>query len=295
MKNIDMDCLRTFVAFGDTGSCRATAQLVYRSQAAISVQLKKLQDTVNVELYERSGRNLVLTDDGRAFLSYARKIIALQDEALASFESSSVSGTVRVGLPDDTLTSLSSMQLANFNRLHPRVTLDIRCAPTPVLRPMVREGKIDVAVVAAETDDREGILLSTDRVGWIAAEGLDFASPHALPLAFCYDGCVLRRWAINALTGVKRDYRIVCTASNTQVLRAIASSGMAATVVTLTNDLPNGCVELSPENGFPTLPPVGNILIKSPSATIKAVDLFYEHVQCFSPGSREDWSYLHTF
>ena len=256
---LDIEQLRTLVAFADAGSCRGAAQLVHKTPSAVSVHLSKLAQTLSRELVQRRGRCLVLTHDGVELVRYARRILALQEEAVTHFQATEMVGTLRIGLPDDYLPVLMTSLLATLARVAPRAHLEVTCAPSAELRPLLASGQLDLGILSAETDTQEGIVLMTEQVVWMASGQHDVHRAECLPVAFFPEGCIFRKWALAQLQQRRRDYRIVYTSRSMSAIQAAVRAGFAVSVVAR-NCVPVDAILLTPEQGFPTLPSVTIIL-----------------------------------
>lgn len=259
---LDTEQLRTLVAFADAGSCKGAAQLVHKTPSAVSIHLSKLAQALSRELLQSQGRRLVLTHDGTELVRYARRILALQGEAVAHFQATEVAGVIRIGLPDDYIPVLMTPLLAALARLAPRAHLEVLCAPSAELRPMLADGQLDLAVLSAETDTQEGIVLKTERVVWTASAQHDAHQADCLPVAFFPEGCIFRKWALAQLRQRRRDHRIVCTSRSVSAIQAAVRAGFAVSVVA-ESCVPPGAVVLTPEQGFAGLPAVTIILAAS--------------------------------
>ncbi|RYX91973.1 MAG: LysR family transcriptional regulator [Comamonadaceae bacterium] len=267
---LDTEQLRTLVAFADAGSCKGAAQLVHKTPSAVSVHLAKLGETLSRELLRRHGRRLVLTHDGTELVRYARRILALQGEAVAHFQAGEeVGGTLRVGLPDDYIPVLMTLLLATLARVAPKAHIEVLCAPSAELRPLLADGRLDLAILSAETDTQEGVVLKTERVVWTASSQHDVHRADCLPVALFPEGCIFRKWALTQLGKRKRDHRIVCTSRSMSAIQAAVRAGFAVSVVA-ESCVPPGAVVLTPEQGFPGLPSV-TIILAAATATDMAL------------------------
>ncbi|GMA77397.1 hypothetical protein GCM10025880_38140 [Methylorubrum aminovorans] len=145
--NLDMDVLRTFVTGIDLGSFAKAADCLGRSPSAISLQMRKLEDQVGQTLLRRNGRGLALTEPGEMLLGYARRLLDLNDAAVSAVATPALSGSVRLGLPQDfTETGLPTV-LARFARLHPAVRVEVHVERDAVLRSELEAGRLDLALV----------------------------------------------------------------------------------------------------------------------------------------------------
>ena len=259
---LDTEQLRTLVAFADAGSCNGAAQLVHKTPSAVSVHLAKLSETLARELFKRQGRRLVLTHDGTELVRYARRILALQSEAVAHFQAADIRGTLRFGLPDDYIPALMTLLLATLSRVAPKAHIEVLCAPSAELRPLLADGQLDLAILSAETDTQEGVVLKTERVVWTASGQHDIHLSECLPLALFPPGCIFRKWALTQLTTRRRDHRVVCTSRSMSAVQAAVRAGFAVSVVAQ-SCVPDDAVVLTAEQGFPGLPAVTIILAAS--------------------------------
>jgi DNA-binding transcriptional LysR family regulator len=262
MKTIDIPLLRTIIAFADSGSCQGAADIVHRTQAAVSVHLKRLEKVAGGRLFVKKGRQLMLTADGHTLVSYARRIIRLHNEAIANFETTSYSGTLRIGLPDDYISVLLNPMLQAFETALPKAQIELLCAPSAMLRPMLQNNSLDFAIVSGETDTQEGHVLRQEATHWIAASGYQHDAPGNLKLLLFPEGCILRKWALNALNAKEVEYEIVFTSHNMQALKTAMSHGLGVMIATQCN-VPVGSVILTEKAGLPPLPDVTVMLIAS--------------------------------
>ena len=276
--NLDLDQLRTLVALADAGSNKGAAHLVHKTPSAVSMHLAKLAAALGRALVQRQGRRLVLTPDGAELVRHARRMLAMQQEVLAQFHAPAWGGLLRVGLPDDYIPVLMAPLLATLARLAPSVHLEVACAPSAELRPLLAEGSLDLAFLSAETDTQEGAVLRSERVVWTASAHHDLARADPLPLALFPDGCIFRKWALAQLKHRRREHRIVCTSRSMPAIQAAVSAGFAVSVVA-ESCVPADAVELGPAQGFPPLPSVTIILAASPAADVALVAQLGEHLR----------------
>ncbi|MDP9607700.1 UNVERIFIED_ORG: DNA-binding transcriptional LysR family regulator [Variovorax paradoxus] len=228
---LDIDQLSTLVAFADSGSVKGAAALVHKTPSAVSVQLAKLGSTIGRELLQKQGRRLLLTHDGTELVRHARRMLGVQREALAYFQAPEIGGSVRVGLPDDYIPVLMTPLLAHLSRIAPSAHVEVVCAPSAELRPLLKEGQLDIAILSAETDTQEGPVLRTERVVWITSSTHEAHKQEPVSIALFPDGCIFRRWALMQLTKRRREHRIACTSRSISAIQAAVISGFAVSVV----------------------------------------------------------------
>src|SRR5919197_2942878 len=143
---LDIDQLRTFIAIVETGSFTKAAEVVHKTQSAVSMQMKRLEERLGKPIFARDGRFSKLTEDGERLLDYARRIIKLNMEALAAFSDAELSGRVRLGVPDDYADRYLPEIMARFSRAYPGAELTVVCAPSIDLVGQIDTGDIDLAI-----------------------------------------------------------------------------------------------------------------------------------------------------
>lgn len=237
---LDMDVLRTFVAICETGSFGRAAERVSRTPSAVSMQMKKLEETLGREMFMRVGRGVALTADGESLLVYARRILQLSEEAVARFVSPHVEGSVRLGAPDDFGTRLLPGILSRFSRTHPHVQVDVVLRSSPELIERINGGELDVVLVTAghghtRTPD-EGEVLHSERLEWVGLSGGHAHTRDPLPMALANPGCAWRSMATSALESVGRAYRVAYSSElargqEAAVLADLAVAPLPASVV----------------------------------------------------------------
>ena len=146
---LDLDQLRTFVAIAETGSFTRAADVVYKTQSAVSMQMRRLEERIGKPIFARDGRDSRLTEEGERLLGYARRMVRLSEETLAAFDETELSGSVRLGTPDDYADRFLPEILARFARSNPRVEVSVICEPSLTLMELARTGDIDLSIVTA--------------------------------------------------------------------------------------------------------------------------------------------------
>lgn len=181
--NIPTEVLRSLVAIADTGSFTRAAEQVFRTQSAVSQQVTKLEENLGRALFERDGRRVRPTPEGESLLAYARRILKLHDEAIATLVEPDVEGTVRFGIPDDFAGRFLSPILSGFARLHPRVQIELTIAPSKILAPMVSDKRIDAAVVSNTAEELRAEVLRRESVHWATSPHHMIHEANPLPVA----------------------------------------------------------------------------------------------------------------
>src|SRR5438552_14242195 len=144
---LDVDQLRTLIAIAETGSFTRAAEAVHKTQSAVSMQMKRLEERLDRPIFARDGRASKLTEDGGRLLDYARRIIKLNVEAIGAFSDAELSGRVRLGVPDDYADRYLPDIMARFSRAYPGAELTVMCEPTVDLVERIDRGELDLAII----------------------------------------------------------------------------------------------------------------------------------------------------
>lgn len=278
MKTLNIPLLRTFVAFADCGSCQSVAEAMHKTPAAISTQLKQLEQLAGKTLFEKKGRNLQLTKQGQRLLPYARQIMRLHNQALAAFEPDEFSETVRVGLPDDYISVLLNPLLRAFGSALPKAQIELHCAPSAVLRPMLAKNALDVSILSCKADAQEGQVLCREQAHWVAPADYKHCEDEVLKLLLFPEGCILRSWALEALRSRNIEYEVACTSHNMQALKIAMSNGLGVMLATESN-IPDDCSVLTGKPGFPELPQVTVSLSPGIYADHRIIEPLYQAIR----------------
>ncbi|OCW57585.1 LysR family transcriptional regulator [Hoeflea olei] len=226
---LDPDVLRSFVAIAETGSFTAAATRIFRTPSAVSMQIKRLEEQLGVSVFVRDARNVALTHDGEVLLGYARRLIALNREAISRFVTSEVAGVVRIGSPSDYGEAVLPSVLKLFAKSHPQVVVDVVIDQSSSLRKRFASGHLDIALVSCMKSDApdRGEVMMTDDIVWVGAKGGQACLLDPLPLSMWDEGCVWRESALAALEKVGRSYRVAFMTSHMAGQRAAVLSDLA--------------------------------------------------------------------
>lgn len=223
--NLPNVLLRTFVSVVETGSMVRASQQVFLSQSAISFQIKKLEGLVKRPLFQRNGKQILLTADGKLLYEYARKILGLHDEALSAINNHSLSGPVKIGLVQDFSDSFLRSVLAKFAAEHPNAQVYVKITRTVHLKHLISQGELDIAVGIANVGD--DAVVAVKPVCWFGREAL-IDSP-VIPLALLEAPCKFRDAAISGFEQAGLSYRIAVEAPNLSALHAAVDAGLGVT------------------------------------------------------------------
>ena len=217
-RNIDIGLLRTFIAVSETGGMTSGSRILNLTQAAVSQQIKRLEELFEAELFDRSQRQL--TPAGERLMGNARRIIAMNDEIWGLMTSPDFEGEVRLGVPHDIVGPFMPPILRSFGYTWPRVRVTLVCETTPRLLGLLKDGKIDLTLTTeAEPGDMHELLL-TDPLVWVGARDGNAHTRDPLPISLGNETCAFRAAALKALTKAGRNWSLICQVSDMGLLAA---------------------------------------------------------------------------
>ncbi len=226
---LELDVLRTFVAIAETGSFSAAANSVFRTPSAVSMQIKKLEETLGRPMFTRDARSVSLTPDGEVLLGYARRLLAINREAVSKFVVPEINGVVHLGSPDDIGERVMPTVLKRFARTHPGISVDTVIDQSSNLRRRLEERKLDLTLVTCGLDTvPEGAeAVRTEPLVWAGAKGGSAHMCRPLPVSVWEEGCAWRAGAIEGLDAAGIDYRIAYMSAHGAGQRAAILSDLA--------------------------------------------------------------------
>jgi DNA-binding transcriptional LysR family regulator len=275
--DLQIDWLRAFVAVVDAGSLSAAAPLVHRSQAAVSMQIKKLDAALGRPVLLRGPRHLQLTPAGSDLLGYARRMLALQAEAQNALFGPDLSGRVRLGVPDDYASTYLTPVLRSFSGRYQGVEIELTCEQSTSLIPKIARGELDLALVSRDKPQR-GRLLFHEPLVWVGTPQHEVWRRDPMPIAVYEAGSMARTAALTSLAAQRRAYRVVYHSSSLAGQLAAVESGLAVAVFTRCSVPPHLQVlqNLPAEFALPTLISMEVAALRSKaSRQSPAVDAMY--------------------
>ncbi|MCD5987211.1 LysR family transcriptional regulator [Pseudomonas sp. CDFA 553] len=273
MKRFDFSQLVTFASIVEAGSISKAALSLHRTQAAISIQLKKLEETVGKSLINRAYNKISLTREGEILLPYARRILALADEAYHAISEDEIEGVVRFGVPDGYARTFMQDVIRRFIQRFPRVRLQIKNEFSPRLFQSLHDGDLDLILVTRSPREPGGTVVRREQLVWVAARDFEVNLDSPLPLALYQQGCDYRRRAIDMLNKSEIPWYIAFECSGVTGFDIAISNGLALSPMS---------ASLVKEDEWqiltsPRLPVLGTIdieLHRSPCESTEAVNCF---------------------
>lgn len=278
MHLLDIDQLRTFVAIADTGSFTRAADIVHKTQSAVSMQMKRLEERLGRPIFQRDGRASRLTDEGDRLLDYARRIVRLNSECLASFAEAELVGRVRLGLPDDYADRYLPEILARFARSNPRAEVTVSCEPTPNLIDRVQSGDLDLAIITHVDRRGPSEIVRVEQLLWVTSSRHAVHEETPVPLALGRPNCDWRQSATEALESIRRPFRIQYVSWHSTAVGAAVLAGLCISV------LPESAIRagmriLGPSDGYPALPSCKIGLIRNRAEDNPLADALGDHIR----------------
>lgn len=251
---LDIDLLRTFVAIYECGSFTAASDVVGRTQSAVSLQMRRLEEQLGRPLFVRAAEGMVPTPAGEKLLVHARRILLAHDEAVADFDRRhGAIGHLTLGISADYGQALLPRVLGCLAAAYPSITASVVCGPSSDIAQQTVEGKIELSFVGEGEALGESPVVYRERCIW--ATGGDAHTRDPLPLALVPRECLYRKWALDRLAALGRRHRVLYTSYSIGGIQAIVRGGLAVTVIAESALVP-GMREIDPAEGFGTLPEV---------------------------------------
>jgi DNA-binding transcriptional LysR family regulator len=252
MSTLDPDLLQAFVAVADHRSFTRAASALDRTQSAVSMQVKRLEERLQAELFHRSTSSVDLSAAGEGLLGYARRILSLNAEAIGRVRAHGTDRRVRLGVMDDYGTLIVPPLLKDFTANYPLIHVEMETGLTSSMTD--RLGEAYDLVIAMHPEGRgEGELLRTEQAVWAASAAHRVEQLDPLPVALYPQGCLFRAWAMQALDEADRPWRLAFVSHSLAAVEAIAAQGLAVTVVK-SGTFPPALRRLTSRDGLPRLP-----------------------------------------
>lgn len=276
--HLEIDLLRTFTVIAETRALNRAAGRIGRTQAAISMQVKRLEEIVNQPLLKRTGRGVVLTSQGERLLAHAQKLLRYHDETLADLSGKGLSGSIRFGCPDDYAAVFLPHLLRGFASLHPQVLVEVFCASTPRLLARLKDHALDLALISIPETETGEVVIRHEPLVWVGYKGSNAVSLNPLQLALSDPDTLDHQAARECLDRLGKSYRVAYASGSIAGLTAVVRSGQAIAVLTQTA-VPGDLHILPINSGLPSLPHVGITLKMSNEQPPSLINAFAEHIR----------------
>lgn len=259
MKNIPTDLLRTFVTIKDLGGFTSAGELLGRSQPAISLQIKKLEETLDTKLFLR-GTSLTLTADGEYLYASAKKMLEINDEIINKIRGENISGKVRLGIPNDFELAFLPRVLRSFSKTYPSISVEVDCEISKVIQQRYHKNFYDIVLVMEAingNEERDSRDYRIEQLEWVMAHDYDIAADESIPLITYPQGCVYRSMTEQLLASRHISYKTVYTSPSLLGLLSAVEAGLGITV--MAHSTVPSKMRGTPQT--PTLPPLDKVCI----------------------------------
>ncbi|OKO81789.1 LysR family transcriptional regulator [Bradyrhizobium sp. NAS80.1] len=274
--DLDPDLLKAFLAVTEHRSFTRAAAALNRTQSAVSVQIRRLEERIGTKLFHRNRTGIAPTAAGDELRAYAKRILALNAEAVGAIHARQTEAVIRLGVMDDYGTIVIPPLLASFAKHHPLVQVEIETGLTSTMP--ARLGEAYDLVIAMHPQGRgDGELLRCEQPVWAASASYRAGARDPLPVALYPPGCLFRQWAAEALDAAGRPWRLAYVSRTLAAATQIAAAGLAVTVVKA-GTLPPHLRDLSGHDDLPPLP-AADIRLHRARNLSQAGGLLADHLQ----------------
>lgn len=274
MRNLDIGALRSLVAIADTKAVTKAARQHHLTQSAVSMQVKRLEQTFDTKLLHREGRGVALTPVGHQLVSYARRLLELNDETWRRLTNDNYEGELRWGVPIDVVYPHVPNVLKRMREDYPRIKVTLVTSLTKLLKRQLREGQLDVILTTEKRSYRGGETLCEAEHRWMGATGGQAHLQRPIPLAMAND-CAQRQDAIDTLDRAGLPWEFVVDTDSDVTINAVVAADQAVTPVLGPNVVP-GCALLP----HAALAPLPNVQINLYSLKGTNTELIEKLEQC---------------
>jgi DNA-binding transcriptional LysR family regulator len=263
----DLELLRSFVSVVDAGGFTRAGERVHRTQSTVSQQIKRLEEDVGQPLLVRNGKDVTPTEAGERLLSYARRLLALAEEARDVVTRPTYQGAIRLGIPEDFAAYRLAKLLGAFSRSHPTLRLDVRADQSMHLQRDLNRGELDLALLKRTAGEKGAIAAWPERVHWVTSKTHPRDTRNgSVPLIGFPAGCLYRAGAIHALESAGRSWHMAYTSSSLSGIQAAVAAGMGLSILSEMAIQADHRV-LTAKEGFAPIDKTEVALLASPAAS----------------------------
>ncbi len=270
--NVDMHLLRAFITVSEVGSISRAADRLARTQAAVSMQLQRLEKELDANLLRRSTRGVSLTDAGEILLAYARKAMASGEQLRRQINGSKVEGRINLGMVEDLAVTRLPTLLAEFRNRFPLVELDLSSGNSSDLSQSLKEGRCDLVIADPARFTSTPALFYSRQLVWCASRMLDLDDDAELPLVMFDALCSWQDRMLTGLAEANRRWRATCHVSTPSALTAALRAGLGVSVL-MHESVPADCQIIDGQVGLPVAPRAEFGLFAAEDASESAIEL----------------------
>ena len=252
MRNLDVTTLRSFVAVADSGGVTRAAGFLHLTQSAVSMQLKRLEEMLGLDLLDRSGRGIALTASGEQLLTYARRMVSLNDEVITRLTDQAFEGEITLGVPHDIVYPFIPRILQQFNMAFPRVKVHLIASFTKGLKEQYEKGEADLILTTENGLNGGSETLANMPLRWIGAPGGSAWRQRPLRIAFCRH-CTFRPHVIEALDIAGITWEMAVDTESDRTIEATVAADLAVSGV-IGGTEPSHLAQIDHAGALPNLP-----------------------------------------
>jgi len=275
-RNLDLTAVRSFVTVAETGGVTRAARQLHVTQSAVSMQLKRLEEFLGQPLLDRTGRGVALTTQGERLLGYGRRMLVVNDEAMARMTSEAFEGELQLGVPQDIVYPQIPQVLQRFDREYPRVRVNLNSSYTSFLKELLEAGELDLILTTEDDTGPEAEMLSTQRLVWVGAPG--GTAHRARPLRLAFERlCLFKPWTYRALDEAGIPWEMAVDTGSTRTVEATVSADLA--VHAMLDCAVSPYLERIAPGALPGLPSTRINIYRAPGARGPLIDALEEMVR----------------
>ncbi len=277
-RNLDLSSLRSFVTVADVGGVTRAAGYLNLTQSAVSMQIKRLEESLGLPLFLRAARKLALSPEGEQLLSYGRRMLALNDEALSRLTSACCAGDIRLGVPHDVVYPAIPGILRRMAQAYPRVRINLVSSFTLQMKQDFARGGFDVMLTTEEAPDAGAEVLSSRALVWVGAPDGTAWQRRPLRLGF-KDTCIFRARAQSALDAAGLGWETATGGESEQAVEATVAADLAVSV-RMVGSIPEGLAPITGDNQLPAVGEMKLALYRANRRADEAVDMLVSELRC---------------
>ena len=277
-RSLDLVALRAFVTVADLGGVTRAAGVLNLTQSAVSMQVKRLEDSLGRPLFLRAARKLALSPEGEQLLSYGRRMLSLNDEVLSRFSTAACCAPIRLGVPHDVVYPAIPAILRRMAQAYPLVQLNLVSSFTTLLKEGFGRGEFDVILTTEDQPDPGAEVLSSRPLLWVGAPGGNAWQRRPLRLGF-KDTCIFRTRAQAALDAAGLAWEMATGGESEQAVEATVAADLAVSA-RLAGSLPDGTEAIAADNQLPPLGEMRLALYRAGHRKDEAVDHLMAELRC---------------
>ena len=277
-RNLDLTSLRSFVTVADVGGVTRAAGYLNLTQSAVSMQIKRLEEALGMTLFLRAARKLALSPEGEQLLSYGRRMLALNDEALSALTATCCEGEIRLGVPHDVVYPVIPGILRRMAQAYPRVRINLVSSFTVLMKQDFARGAFDVIITTEDLPDATAEVLSSRGLVWVGAPDGNAWQRRPLRLGF-KDTCIFRPHAQAALEAAGIPWEMATGGESEQAVEATVAADLAISM-RMVGSIPEGMVPIAADNQLPQVGEMKLALYRANRRNDEAVEMLVSELRC---------------